>query len=200
MKARKKKPGTAKLSTSERVFIDEFLIDCNATAAYRRAYPNSSYETARVAGSRLVAKANIRTELKAAMKARSERTRITAIRVLKELARIAFSDIFDLFGEDGQLAPARTIPLDSRRAIASVKVRKLKTITRTEGKSTVTETEQVVEYKFWSKLDALGKIANHLGLSTEIPPLDSLLMTLPGPLAEAVKTAIVDAQPVKPAA
>jgi phage terminase small subunit len=196
-KSTKKKlpPESKPLTPAEVVFVDEYLIDLNATQAYRRAFPGCTYWTAATEGCRFLKKPNIRREVQAAKKARAQRTGITADRVLKELARIAFSDVFDLFDADGKVAPARNIPLDSRRAISGVKVRKEKTATRTNGRTTVTESECEVEYKFWPKTEALKSLCNHLGLTTEITPLDALLAGLPPRLAEEIRQAIAGTVP-----
>lgn len=51
----------AKLTANQQKFCDEYLIDCNAARAYKAAYPNiKSDETARAAGSRLLANVNVR--------------------------------------------------------------------------------------------------------------------------------------------
>lgn len=180
---------------AEQVFIDEYLIDYNGTRAYREAFPQSTYHTARTTSSSLLAKPYIAREIAAARKARQARTRVRADKVIRELARIAFSDIFDLFDADGRLRAARDIPIETRKALASVKVRKEKTTTRGSGETTITEKECEVEYKFWSKLDALGKLCNHLGLTTEIAPLDALLSALPHELAAAVRAELAGTVP-----
>ena len=49
------------MTDKQRKFADEYLIDCNATRAYKSAYPKiKSDEAARVNGSRLLTKANIK--------------------------------------------------------------------------------------------------------------------------------------------
>ena len=50
------------MTDKQRKFADEYLIDCNATRAYKAAYPNiKSDEAARVNGCKLLTKANIKT-------------------------------------------------------------------------------------------------------------------------------------------
>lgn len=49
------------MTDKQRKFADEYLIDCNATRAYKAAYPRiKSDEAARVNGSRLLTNANIK--------------------------------------------------------------------------------------------------------------------------------------------
>ena len=49
------------MTDRQRRFADEYLIDCNATRAYKAAYPSvKKDEAARVNASRLLSNANIR--------------------------------------------------------------------------------------------------------------------------------------------
>lgn len=79
------------LTAKQRAFVREYLIDLNATqAAIRAGY---SADTAEQGGAQLYRNIKIRAAIDAAMKMRAERTEITADRVLKELAKIGFSDL-----------------------------------------------------------------------------------------------------------
>lgn len=83
-----------KLTAKQLVFIEEYLIDLNATqAAIRAGY---SKKTAQQVGSQNLSKLVIQTEIQKAMKQRSERTGITAIKILDAIAEIGFAD----FSED----------------------------------------------------------------------------------------------------
>ena len=171
------------------------MVDLNGTRAYRVAFPDCSYAAARMAASRLVAQDNIAAEISAARRAQSRRTRISADKALRELARVAFSDVFDLVDAEGHLRPVWQIPIETRRAIVGVKVTRKRTTRRVtrngKTKTTVTVHESVIEYKFASKLDALGKLAHYLGLNASIPPLEALLAALPPVLADQIRDALV---------
>lgn len=81
----------SELTAKQRAFVREYLIDLNATqAAIRAGY---SEDTARSIGAENLTKPDVVAAVEAAMKLRSERTQITADMVLKELAKIGFSDI-----------------------------------------------------------------------------------------------------------
>ena len=72
-------------------FVDEYLVDLNATqAAIRASY---SRRSAREIGRRLLTNVDIGAAIAAAQAARAERTGITADRVLQELEHIAFSRV-----------------------------------------------------------------------------------------------------------
>lgn len=82
------------LTAKQRRFVDEYLIDLNATqAAIRAGY---AAKTAQEQGSRLLSNVMVAKAIAAAMKARSKATGIDAERVLKEIACMAFYDVADI--------------------------------------------------------------------------------------------------------
>lgn len=84
------KVGEVTLTKKQKRFIEEYLIDLNATqAAIRAGY---SENTAEVIGFENLRKPKIAEEIDRRMKERSERTQITQDMVVKELAAIAFSN------------------------------------------------------------------------------------------------------------
>ena len=94
-------PKTRGLTPKQAVFVQEYLIDLNATqAAIRAGY---SARTAKVIGQENLTKPDIAAAIEAAKEKRAERNEITQDRVLQELARIAFFDQRKLYNEDGSL-------------------------------------------------------------------------------------------------
>lgn len=188
------RPNYKKLNPQQERFVDEYLIDLNGTRAYRAVYPDSTYGNARSEASRLLAKPNIRAEIRAARADQQRRTLITADRVLKELARVAFSDILDLFDENGLILNVSEIPLNARRAIASMKVRRVRTPRQApnagagDSPTDTRITEEIVEIRFVDKLGALDKLLKHFGLLKDPTPLEELLNLLPANLAAEVRT------------
>jgi phage terminase small subunit len=87
------------LSARARRFVEEYLVNLNATQAAARA----GYKNPNKLGPLQLVKVGIRAAIGAAMAARSERTELTADAVVTELARIAFSrlDDFATWGPDG---------------------------------------------------------------------------------------------------
>jgi hypothetical protein len=66
-------------------FVEEYLIDCNATAAYKRAgYKVTSDAAAQAAASRLLTNLKVAEAIKAGQKASSTRTEITIDRIVQE--------------------------------------------------------------------------------------------------------------------
>jgi len=79
------------LTAKQRRFVEEYLVDLNATqAAIRAGY---SKKTAQVQASRLLSNVMVLAAIQAAQERRSKRTEITQDMVLRELAKIGFSDI-----------------------------------------------------------------------------------------------------------
>lgn len=142
----------AKLTDKQRRFVEEYLIDLNATqAAIRAGY---SVETANEQGSQNLAKLSIKREIEKAMAERSRRTGITQDRVLNELAKIAFANAKDIL--DFKTATVKEDASEEDLAcIQSVKVK-----TQTSAKGTMEE-RQVALYDKKAALELLGK---HLGL------------------------------------
>lgn len=152
---------SSNLTDKQAAFVREYLVDLNAAAAARRA--GYSESTARAIGAENLTKPHIAAALQAAMDERSKRTEITADRVLKELARIGFSDIRDLFTwSDDRTAyvPSDDLTEDQAAAISSVKSETTH-YTREDGES---ETKIKLELKTYDKLGALEKIGKHLGM------------------------------------
>lgn len=74
-------------------FVEEYLIDLNATqAAIRAGYSKRSAE---VTGARLLRNAKVIAALSKRQQERSERTQVTADAVIAELAKLGFSNMLD---------------------------------------------------------------------------------------------------------
>lgn len=143
-------------------FVAEYLVDLNATqAAIRAGY---SAKTANEQGARLLANASVASAVKTALEKRAERTEITQDRVLQEIARIAFSDLRRMFGENGGLKRPEDLDDDTAAALASIEV-----VTRSAGKNGEgeTEVEHVHKVKAWDKARALEMLGRHLAMFTD---------------------------------
>jgi len=92
----------SKLNERQKLFCREYVIDFNGTRAAKAA--GYSEKTADRIASEILVKLEIQNEIKRLTKERTERTEITADRVVRELAKIAFGTIDDLgkFTEEGE--------------------------------------------------------------------------------------------------
>jgi Terminase small subunit len=101
-------------------FVAEYLCDLNASqAAIRAGY---SRKTAGSQGERLLKDVEVCQVINERMKERSERTGVTADKVIIELARVAFSDIGDAFDNNGDLKQPNEMSEDISRAIARMEM------------------------------------------------------------------------------
>lgn len=139
------------MTEKQKIFADEYLIDLNATRAYRKAYPSvKKDETAAQAGSRMLRNVKVAEYIAERMQARQERTEITQDRVLEELAAIAFARATDYAEvKDDQVIIKDTAGLSENqiKAIAGIK----------QGKFGI-------ELKLNDKEKALELLGRHLGM------------------------------------
>lgn len=141
-------------------FVAEYLRDLNATqAAIRSGY---SPKTAEQQGSRLLSNAKVSAEIAERRQRRAERVEVQSDDILRELLRIARTDLSEAFNENGTLKAVHEMPEDCRRAIAGIEVEEPRY--NREGE----EIRGVVrKVKFWDKPRALELLGKHLGLLTE---------------------------------
>jgi len=105
------------LTAKEARFVDEYLVDLNATnAAIRAGYKK---HTARQAGSRLLSNVDIQEAIERGKLERSERTKVDADWVLTRLAHEADADMADLYGDNGDLLPVEEWPLIWRQGLVA---------------------------------------------------------------------------------
>ena len=98
------------MTDAQKRFCDEYLIDLNATRAYKVAYPKIKKDhTATVNGNRLLTFADIKKYISDKIKEREKRTEVTQDRVIQELAKIAFVDIRELYNDSGGLKNIKEI-------------------------------------------------------------------------------------------
>lgn len=149
------------LTPKQKIFADEYLIDLNATRAYKVAYPNvKKDEVAKAAGSRLLTNVNVVAYVQKRMDERAQRTEITQDRVLQELAKLGFFDIRKLFGDDGKPLDISMIDDDTAACIAGMDV-----LDAYEGAGEDKEfVGYVKKYKLSDKLKALELLGRHLGM------------------------------------
>jgi phage terminase small subunit len=112
------------LTDKQARFVEEYLVDLNATQAATRA--GFSAKTAKQQGAQLLGKPEIGDAIAAAKAARSEKAGINAAWVLKRLAEWADADIADLHDDAGNLKPVKEWPAAWRKGlVAGIEVEEL---------------------------------------------------------------------------
>ena len=161
-----------RLTAKQARFVEEYLVDLNAAAAARRA--GYAHLRADAIGYENLRKPEIRSAIEAAQKARSASTGVTADRVVKELARIAFADARTVmtWGPNGVVLRDSETLSDEAAAIVA------------EVSETRSESGGSIKLKLADKLSALDKLSRHLGMyaAPPAPPSDADAL----PLAEAL--------------
>ena len=108
---------SGKLNDKQRRFVQEYLIDLNATqAAIRAGY---SPKTAGQQGFDLLKNPEVQAALDQAKIERSEETKIDAAWVLTRLAEEATADVGDLYHADGHLKPIHEWPKIWRQGLVA---------------------------------------------------------------------------------
>lgn len=144
----------AGLTPKQERFVEEYLVDLNATqAAIRAGY---SAKTAEWIGPQLLGKTHVAEAVGAGRAALSKRTEITQDRVLQEYARLAFLDPRKLFHSTGSPKPIHELDDDTAAAIVGLDVVQV-------GNAEV-GVGDVLKYKLADKKGALDSVARHLGM------------------------------------
>lgn len=141
-------PG-GRLSPRQQRFVEEYLKDLNATqAAIRAGY---APKTADVQGPRLLGNVGVAAAIAEGKRARSERTQISADRVLEEIAAVAFAHMGQYATwHDDKVSLTDSSEVDPR-AVSEVSQR-------------MTRYGNNVGIKLHDKLGALEKLGRHLGM------------------------------------
>ena len=139
----------AKLTEKQKRFVQEYLVDLNATAAAKRA--GYSEKTADRIGPELLGKTCVSAAIQEAIKKRQKRVEITQDMVLAELAAIAFANGADYatVNRNGlvRIIPTSELSTEQKKAIACIK-----------------EGQYGTEVKQYDKLRALEMLGKHLGM------------------------------------
>ena len=149
-----------KLTAKQIRFVDEYMVDFNATqAAIRAGY---KAKTAHVIGAENLRKPKIAEEIARRQKDLQRRTEVTQERVVKELARVAFADATDYVGVETRIInrgevmvpielavhkETAELSTDQRAAIASIK-----------------QGANGVEIKLHDNIKALELLGRHIGM------------------------------------
>ena len=158
------------LTGKQKRFCEEYIIDLNGTkAAIRAGYaPNSANEQA----ARMLAKDSVQQYIQQLKAARSQRTEITADRVLQELAIVGLARIDD-FAKVEQKTVTEIVGLDEEgKEITNTRNYKEVNVFDTDSVdankipavASIKQTKDGIELKTHDKIKALELIGRHLGM------------------------------------
>nr|DAY39622.1 MAG TPA: Terminase small subunit [Caudoviricetes sp.] len=142
-------------------FVDEYLVDFNATqAAIRAGY---KAKTAHVIGAENLRKPKIAEEIARRQKDLQKRTEVSQERVVKELARIAFANIADYLHvetqtrtkDDGTEVTYQTVMFNETQELSADQRAAL---------AVVKQSVNGFELKLHDKIKALELLGRHIGM------------------------------------
>lgn len=153
-----------RLTAKQKRFIEEYLVDLNATqAAIRAGY---SKKTAAFIGAENLKKPQIQAEIQRRMAERQKRTEVTQDRVVKELARLAFANAADFVTVEKRevvMGDGSVVAVDG----AAVKYTSELTVDQQAAIAGIKQGANGVELKLCDKLKALELLGRHMGMFTD---------------------------------
>lgn len=154
------------LTDKQALFVQEYLVDLNGTqAAIRAGY---SLATARQYAEQLLKLPAVLAEVRARQLAIRAAVQVTQEDVVREIARIAFSDIRNVMqwtASGGvQFHDSAELSDDAARTVAEVTERRKTEITGKDDPPVLMVERKV---KLYDKLGALKLLAQHLGMMPE---------------------------------
>ncbi len=177
-------------SDKQRMFVQEYLIDLNATqAAIRAGY---SEKTAKEIGCENLSKPNIQAAIQAAKEKRVKRLELSQDRTLLEYARLAYSDPRKFFKDDGSLIPIQDLDDDAAACIGGIDIQE-----HWEGKGEDAQLVKTKKIKIIDKLGALRDVGKHQGIFEKDNAQKSkdavlaVLAMLPDVIREQIKSEVL---------
>ncbi len=173
------------MTDAQKRFCDEYLIDLNATRAYKVAYPScKKEETANAASSRMLRNVKVQEYISKKQQEIEKRTEVTQDMVIKELAAIAFSKASD-YAKLKKMK--RNVPIFDGEDIVDYKEEEYTGIEFTPTDELTEEQKKALsgikEGKFGIQVDSCDKVkalellGRHLGMFKEKVTIDGNINT-----------------------
>ena len=155
-----------RITRKQAAFIDEYLLDFNACrAAIAAGYANNG-NAQQIGANLLNGKIfpHIRTTIETLLADRRKSYTIDSLSLVQELTLIGKSNVSDLYDSQGNLLSVEQLPDHVTRAVSEIKTEYQRTGTDDEGHAIYSP---VTTYKFWSKLEAIRMLGQHIGTFKE---------------------------------
>ena len=149
------------LNEKQKRFAAEYLIDLNASAAARRA--GYSEKTAGAQAHKLLKNVEIQAQIQLEQDKRAERTHVTQDKVVRELARLGFSDLRQVADWNEHGSQWKSSDELSDDAAASIKDIKFTTERRRDRNGDTIDTVNA-HMAMHDKKGALELLGRHLGI------------------------------------
>ena len=136
----------SRLSRKRQIFVDEFVRSGVGKDSYLKVFPAAQRPD--VGAAKMLARPEVRQAVEERKEQAIARAGVHHVRVMEEIAAIAFSDLGDFFTDEWQLKPLNQIPKGARAALQGLDVK--------DGK-----------VRTHSKVEALKLLGQHLKLFVE---------------------------------
>lgn len=146
----------AELTLKQQRFANEYCVDLNAAAAYRRAGYRARGNSAEAAASRLLSNVKVQRAVQEKEKIAASRCEVNTENVLREASALAFSDIRKLFNTDGSPKSIHELDDATAAAIKSIEVGQMMSEGKVVGRT--------CKIKLWDKNSAQERLFKHLRL------------------------------------
>jgi phage terminase small subunit len=148
------------LSAKHQRFVAEYLIDLNASAAYRRCgYASKSPD---VEAAHLLVNPRVQAAIAEGKARQMASADLSAARVLEELRRVAFANVRDYFDDNtGDAKHPHQLTVEQGAALAGFEV----LIKNAKAGDGITDT--IHKFKLWDKVHTLEILAKHFALLVE---------------------------------
>ena len=143
------------------LFAKEYAIDANGTRAAMAAGYTTDPAGAAVTASRLLGDIKIRQEIDRHIESQIETANVSKAIVVREIARVAMSDVTEMLDEDGSITNLKRLPKGQRIALNSVTVEERTERGRDGSAPTIVRTTKV---RMHDKIKALDQLARMMGL------------------------------------
>lgn len=159
----------AELTPKHQRFVDEYLVDLNASAAYRRA--GYASKNADVDGPKLLGNPGIAAAVEEQLAARAARVEVTQDDVVRQLMAIAFGDLRDVVEWDGEgvrLRPSAELTPAQAATLREIEFE----VNELELESGEVRRQISGKVKQTDRMRALELLGKHLGMFKETLKLD----------------------------
>jgi phage terminase small subunit len=155
-----------RITPKQQAFALAYIELQNCSAAYRTAYntANMKPKTVHEAASRLLKNSKVAARIAELTAPAILAAGLSLERTLREVARVAYSDLGRYYRADGTMKPIVEWDDDMRAAVAHLETEDTTVQITTEGKTTTSTAARVKKLKFWDKNAAIDKAIRHLGL------------------------------------
>ena len=152
-----------RFTAKQQRFIEEYLIDYNGTKAARRAGFAPDY--AQQQASQMLKMPHIKAEVEKRTKEFAENSFITKERVVSELAKIAFANMYDYMSITNNGDPV--VDLSDLDRIEASAIQEFTVDDYVEGRGEEGRDVKRVKIKLYDKRAALNDLGKHLGIFNE---------------------------------